>query len=130
MTTPFWCLLVVVFIPFVLAGISGYFKSQQFGSVDNNNPRAQSAQLEGAGARAVAAQHNAWEALAVFTASVAVAHMAGADAGWSATAAMLFVVSRILHAGFYIADIAPLRSLSFMVGTLSCIWLFTLAARA
>jgi uncharacterized MAPEG superfamily protein len=130
MTTPFWCLLIVVFIPLVLAGISGYFKKQQFDSVDNNNPRAQSAKLEGAGARAVAAQHNAWEALAIFTASVAVAHMAGADPGTSATAAMLFVVCRILHAGFYIADMAPLRSLSYLVATGSCIWLFTLAAGA
>jgi len=130
MTTPFWCLLIAVFIPFVLAGVGGYFKSQQFDSLDNNNPRVQSAKLEGAGARAVAAQQNAWEALAMFTPSIAVAHMAGADPGSSATAAMLFVVARVLHGGFYIADLAPLRSLSFLVASGSCIWLFTLAARA
>ncbi len=130
MTTPFWCLLIAVLIPYVLTGIGSYYKSQQFSSVDNNNPRVQSAQLEGAGARAVAAQLNAWEALALFTASVAVAHMAGADPGMSATAAVVFVVARILHAGFYISDMAPLRSLSFTVGFGSCIWLFTLAARA
>ena len=94
MTTPFWCLLIAAFLPFVLAGIGGYFKSQQFDTLDNNNPRVQSAQLVGAGARAVAAQQNAWEALAIFTAAVAVAHMAGADPGTSAMAAMLFIVSR------------------------------------
>ncbi len=130
MTTPFWCLLIAVLIPFVLAGIGGYFKSQQFDSLDNNNPRVQSALLEGAGARAVAAQQNAWEALAVFTAAVAVAHLAGADAGSSATAAMLFIAARVLHGGFYIGDLAPLRSLSFLVALGSCIWLFTLAGRA
>lgn len=130
MTTPFWCLIIAVFIPFVLAGIAGYFKSQQFDSLDNNNPRVQSAQLEGAGARAVAAQQNAWEALAVFTVAVAVAHMAGADPGSSATAAMLFVVARVLHGGFYISDLASLRSFSFLAAFGSCIWLFTLAARA
>jgi uncharacterized MAPEG superfamily protein len=130
MTTPFWCLLIAAFMPIVLAGMGGYFKSQQFDSVDNSNPRNQTAQLEGAGARAAAAQSNAWEALAIFTASVAVAHMAGADPGSSATASVLFVGSRILHAGFYIADVAPLRSLSFLVGLGSCIWLFTLAAGA
>jgi uncharacterized MAPEG superfamily protein len=130
MTTPFWCLLIAVFIPFVLAMVGGYFKSQQFDALDNNNPRAQSAQLEGTGARAVAAQQNAWEALAMFTPSVAVAHMAGADPSSSATAALLFVAARVLHGGFYIADLAPLRSVSFLVASGSCIWLFTLAARA
>ncbi len=130
MTTPFWCLLITVLIPLVLAGIGGYFKSQQFDSVDNNNPRAQSALLEGAGARAVAAQQNAWEAVGIFTACVAVAHMAGADPGSSATAAMLFVVARVLHAGFYIADLAPLRSTSFLVAIGSCVWLVTLASSA
>jgi len=130
MTTPFWCLLIAAFLPIVLAGIGGYFKSQQFDTLDNNNPRVQSAQLVGAGARAVAAQQNAWEALAIFTAAVAVAHMAGADPGTSAMAAMLFIVSRVLHGGFYIADLAPLRSVSFLVAFGSCIWLFTLAARA
>jgi len=130
MTTPFWCLLVAVLLPIVLAGIGGYHKSKQFETVDNNNPRAQNARLEGAGARAVAAQNNAWEALAMFTAAVSVAHMAGADPGSSATAAMLFVAARVLHAGFYLADIAPARSLSFLVGFGSCLWLFALAARA
>ncbi len=130
MTTPFWCLLVAVLLPIVLAGVGGYFKSQQFDAVDNNNPRAQSTQLTGAGARAVAAQNNAWEALAVFTAAVFVAHSAGADPGSSATAAMLFVGARILHAGFYISDLAPARSLSFLVGLGSCLWLFGMAARA
>jgi uncharacterized MAPEG superfamily protein len=130
MTTPMWCLLIAVLIPFVLAGIGGYFKTKQFGSVDNNNPRRQSAELEGPGARAAAAQSNAWEALAIFTVCVVVAHLAGADPGASATPAMLFILGRIAHAGFYIADLAPLRSLSFLFAIGNCVWLITLAARA
>ena len=128
MTIPFWCLLIAAFLPIVLAGIGGYFKSQQFDTLDNNNPRVQSAQLVGAGARAVAAQQNAWEALAIFTAAVAIAHMAGVDPATSATPAMLFIASRVLHGGFYIADLAPLRSVSFLVALGSCIWLFSQAA--
>lgn len=130
MTTPFWCLLIAVFIPYVLAGTSGYFKAKQFGAIDNNNPRAQAAQLTGAGARAWAAQQNAWEALAVFTAAVVVAHLAGADAGRSAMAAQLFLGARVLHAIFYIADLATARSAIFFVGFGSCLWLFWLAASA
>jgi uncharacterized MAPEG superfamily protein len=127
MTIPFWCLLIAVLIPYVLAFTAAYHKSRQFGSVDNNQPRAQGAALTGTGARVWAAQQNAWEALAVFTAAVGVAHFAGADPGRSAIAAELFIVARILHAIFYATDLATLRSLAFMVAFGSCLWLFWLA---
>lgn len=130
MTTPFWCLLVVVLLPYVLTGVSGYYRGKQFGTVDNNQPRRQAAQLEGAGARAWAAQSNAWEALGVFAPAVFVAHLAGADPGSSAAASLVFVLARIAHPIAYIADVAPVRSLSFLVGLGSCLWLFGLAARA
>ena len=130
MTTAFWCLLAVILIPYVLAGLGAYFRTRQLGTLDNKNPRAQTAQLQGAGARAVAAQQNAWEALPVFATSVFVAHLAGADAGSSATAALVFVAARSLHSVFYIANLDVLRSLSFLVGVLCCFWLFVQAALA
>lgn len=117
-------------LPFVLAGFGGYYRVRQFGNLDNKTPRKQSAALEGAGTRAVAAQQNAWEALAVFTAAVAVAHLAGADAGTAATASLVFVAARILHPIFYITNLDVLRSLSFVVGLGACITLFVSAARA
>ena len=130
MTTPFWCLLIIIVLPYVLAGMGGYFRVQQFGTLDNQQPRTQAASLEGIGARVYAAQQNAWEALPVFATSVFVAHLAGADAQKSAIAAILFVIVRILHAGFYLANLDKLRTLIFLVGLGSCIWLFVLAARA
>ena len=50
-----------------LAGVGGYFRQANLGAVDNENPRTQAALLEGAGARAYAAQANAWEAVALFS---------------------------------------------------------------
>jgi uncharacterized MAPEG superfamily protein len=85
MTTPFWCLLIAIFLPYVFSGATAFFKQKQFGTLDNRHPRAQAAALEGPGARAYAAQANAWEALAVFVPSVLVAHLAGADPAASAT---------------------------------------------
>jgi uncharacterized MAPEG superfamily protein len=128
MTTPFWCLLIAIFIPYVLAGCGSYFKVKQFGSLDNHQPRVQAAALSGVGARVNAAQQNAWEALPVFSAAVIVAHIAGADPGASASAAVVFVAARILHAVFYATDLAPLRSLAFFVGIAACLRLFWLAA--
>ena len=129
MTTPFWCLLVAIFIPYVLAGVTVYFKSKQLGSVDFNNPRDQSLALKDTGARANAAQQNAWEALVVFAAAVLVAAGASADAATSSTASLLFVGARLFHAIFYILNVPPMRTLSFAVGLGSCVWLFVLAAQ-
>ncbi len=132
MTTPFWCLLITIFIPYVLAGTTGFLKNRDLGSIDNDDPRDQAARFPeaSAGRRAVAAQQNAWEATAVFTAAVLVAHLAGASAGASATAAMVFVAARIVHAVCYVSGLSTLRSVSFLVGFVCCLTLFGLAIRA
>lgn len=119
MTTPLWCLVIVALLPFPLAFTGGYFKMRQFGSIDNKNPRQQTQKLEGAGARAAAAQANAWEALAFFTAVVAVLSVANPEAAHGAAAANLslgFVATRVLHPIFYLANIDVARSLVFLAG--------------
>jgi uncharacterized MAPEG superfamily protein len=128
MTTPFWCLFVVVLIPYVLAGVGGYFRGKAFGEADNKNPRAQAARLEGPGAHAYAAQANAWEATAVFTAAVFTAHAAGVPAASAAPWTIAFVVARVLHPVFYLMDQDKLRSLSFLAGFVCVIALFVKAA--
>lgn len=130
MTTPFWCLIVVAALPYVLAGVGGYLKVKQLGGLDNHHPRIQNAELRGAAARAWAAQLNAWEALALFATAVLMAHLAGARPAASATAAIIFVVARVLHPIFYIGDIPALRTGIFLVGLGASIWLFALAALA
>ncbi len=130
MTTPFWCLFIVAMIPYVLAGLGGYFKIQQFGKLDNNHPRIQAADLRGIGARAYAAQMNAWEAVALFAAAVLVAHLAGADPRLSAMASVIFVIARLVHPILYISNLASFRTGVFTVGLLCSFWLFVLAARA
>jgi len=130
MTFPFWCVVATALLPYFLSSAAGYFRTRQFGTLDNNDPRAQAARLEGTGARAYAAHQNAMEALPIFTAAVVIAHLAGADPGLSSIAAGIFVVTRILHPIFYITNVAPARSAAFLVGLGCCIWLFALAARA
>lgn len=130
MTTPFWCLFATALLPYLLAPVSGYYRFKEFGAVDNKNPRKQQAASTGIGARAVAAQQNAWEALPVFASAVIVAHLANADAGTTATLSLVFVATRILHPIFYIADIDKLRSLVFLGGAACWIGMFISAARA
>jgi uncharacterized MAPEG superfamily protein len=130
MTVPLWCLLIAVLMPYVLTGVGAYFRIQQLGEIDTHAPRVQAMELRGPAARAYGAQLNMWEAIAVFTAAVVTAHLAGADPVKSAMAAELFILARIFHAIFYVSDLDKLRTLSFTVGFGACIWLFVLAASA
>lgn len=120
MTTPFCCLLIVAVMPYILAGLGGYFRMRQLGTLDNNHPRIQATRLEGIAARAWAAQQNAWEALAVFGVVVIVAHLVHADAEASATASLVYLATRFAHPVLYLANQATLRTLVFVVG-LGCI---------
>lgn len=66
----------------------------------------------------------------MFTPSVLIAHLAGADASLSAYAAILFCVARVLHALFYALNWSTARSSIYFVALGSCFWLFWLAATA
>jgi uncharacterized MAPEG superfamily protein len=130
-TTPLWCLVIVALLPYVLSFTAGYFRMRQFGGIDNKHPRQQQAKMEGVGARAVAAQQNAWEALAFFTAGVAVVHLANPEAARSATAANLslaFLATRLIHPLVYLANADIIRSAVFLVGLACVAGLFWIAA--
>ena len=128
MTIPFWCVLAVLLLPLVWAFTGGYYRGKAFGTADNKNPRAQAAKLEGPGARAYAAQANAWEAAILFSAAILTTHAAGLSAAAATPWAIAFVVFRILHGIFYVQDIDKARSGAFMGGMVCIIALFVKAA--
>lgn len=123
MTIVLVCITIAIFLPQMLAFASVRYRLQQFGKIDINQPRVQASELTSAGHRAVAAQNNAWEALALFLAAILMALIAGVQIEALRNPAILFIVARILHAAFYLADKAPLRTLSFMVAFASVIWI-------
>jgi len=130
MTVPFYCLVIVCFLPYVWGFASIPERQKQLGRVDNKDPRAQQALLTGRGARAIAAHKNAFEAIAIFAPAVIVAHLAGADPAWSSSLAQIFVSARLLHGIFYLLDLDLLRTGIFGVGLACDIGLFVLAAQA
>ena len=130
MTIPFWCVFVAGILPYVWVGIAASERRKQFGKADNKLPRLQEAQLTGRGARAMGAHNNAFEAFGFFAAGVIIAHIAGADPGWSTIFALAFVAARIAHGLLYLADIDAMRSLSFGIAQVCTLALFVLAARA
>jgi uncharacterized MAPEG superfamily protein len=130
MTTVLTCLLIMCVLPLVCAWTAGYYRKKQLGSVDNKEPRNQALQLTDAGARAVAAQANTWEAVAVFSAAILAVFMSGLEMSSIATLTMVFVALRVAYIPAYIANIDKLRSLLFLAGFGICLYLFKLAISA
>lgn len=124
-----YVLLVTSILPIVIAGAAVHFRKKQFGFADNNHPRLQQSQLTGIGARTLAAQQNAWEALPILMAVVLIAYASDVNLHTLTLPALIFITFRVLHAIFYITNKPNLRSLSFAVSFFSCLYIFYLAVR-
>ncbi|BFM05816.1 MAPEG family protein [Halioxenophilus aromaticivorans] len=121
------CLIIAAFTPLLAKAPLGYLQAKQEGGYDNNNPRAQQAGLSGLGARALAAQNNAFEAFPTFAAGVLIALWAEANLATVQLLCVLHIVARLCYLTFYLANLATLRSLSWMVGFGCAIALMALA---
>ena len=127
MSIAYWCILAAAVLPYVWYGAARAFA----GRVDNHDPRLGMSQLaEGRARRANNAQYNAFEAFAPFAAAVLMAQFAGVDAARISQLAIAFVVLRVLHGLFYVADVHALRSLAWGLGYACVVWLMVLAATA
>jgi len=116
MDYPYWTLLIAALLPYVWATVAMVYKIKMDGKIDLKLPREQTARLDGAGKRANAAQSNAWEALAVYTACFLTAVVADVDPGLLIIPAIGWVVCRLVHGFAYVSDIALLRMLAFAGG--------------
>lgn len=120
-------LLILCILPLACAWTSGFYRHKQLGSVDNKEPRAQAAQLSGAGARAVAAQANSWEALGLFSAAVLAVFISGVPLDSIASLALAYSVLRIVYIPLYVGNLDAPRSLVFLAGFGICMYMFYLA---
>ena len=127
MTIPFWGILYLLVVTFLLAALGDLLRIKEFGEFDNNYPRDQSSKLTELGSRVWAAQQNSWEAIIMYVPSVVVAHLVGVDLEQATIAALVFCVARFFHALFYIVNIGTLRSISYFVAFGCCLRLFWLA---
>jgi uncharacterized MAPEG superfamily protein len=130
MKLPFVCLALVLLLPYLLASYGAYYRKKSLGVVDNDNPRAQAAQLDAYGARIYASQQNAWEAATLFSASLLAAKVAGVSVSHMIVPSMLFLAFRILHPIAYIKGWSNIRSTASTAGLSCCAWLLVSAAIA
>jgi len=123
MTVALWCLLVAGLLPYIAT-----LTAKLGAPYDNRDPRGWLARQTGWRARANAAQQNGFEAFPLFAAGVIAAQLAGAEQDVIDKLALLFLAARIGHLGAYLADLAALRSLLWLVGIGSVVGLFVAAA--
>lgn len=125
MPVAYWCLLAVVLAPYFLSVAA----RSAVGRRDYvQDPRGFSEGLTGWRRRAHLAHLNAFEATPTLIAGLLVAELAGAPRLHVDSLAIAFVVCRVLHAGFYLADWPMLRSHAWRAGILCVIALFVVAA--
>lgn len=107
-----WTVLftALLWIPYILNMILVRGVTDAVGYPDDPKPLAPWAQ------RAKAAHYNAVENLVVFAPLVLVAHVIGAANDTTASAALVYLLARIVHFLVYTFRIPWLRTLSFVVG--------------
>jgi uncharacterized MAPEG superfamily protein len=118
LTVAYWCVLVASLLPIVCAGLAkwGMFGTpRRLGGYDNNHPRQWLAKQTDWRARANAAQANSFEALPLFIGAVIIAHQLGASQLRLDVLAFLFVVLRLLYIMMYVADLATVRSIVWVL---------------
>jgi uncharacterized MAPEG superfamily protein len=111
-------MLVAALMPIVCAGAAkwgGFGKPRKEGGYDNHNPRDWLARQTGFRARANAAQANCFEALPFFLAAVLAAIQLQAAPAVLSTLVLLWVLLRSLYVLMYLADMAKLRSLFWLL---------------
>lgn len=126
MAIALWTLLLAALMPIVCAGIAKVGP----GRYDNRNPRDWQAKQQGYRARAYAAQQNSWEALALYVAALVAAFIGDVPLETLGLIAGIFAASRVAYLGCYLADLATLRSVVWLVGFGSCICLIVMGAQS
>lgn len=121
------CVILAALLPILVKTPLIYLQSKQPGGYDNHSPRVQQQSLSGVGQRALAAHQNAFESFPPFGVGVLLALWAEAPVDQIQILCIVYIVSRIAHPIFYLADIDKLRSLSWAIGFAASIWLMCLA---
>lgn len=117
-TLAYGCVLVAALLPILCAGIAKWGllgKPRREGGYDNHNPRAWLARQTDWRARANAAQANSFEALPFFIGAVIIAHQLHAPQTRLDILAFLFIFTRLVYILMYLADMATVRSLAWVV---------------
>ncbi|MDP2562602.1 MAPEG family protein [Psychrobium sp. 1_MG-2023] len=114
MITLIWCLVIAALLPFI-AKVPLAIAMNKAGGYDNNHPREQQANLQGFGARALAAHQNAFESLIIFSIAILLALATNTITDTVQLLAMIHIGFRVAYNALYLLNIGVLRSISWTV---------------
>ena len=124
LTWAYWCVLIAAVLPYISAYIG---KAGNFGVRDNREPRDWAARQSGWRARALAAQANGFEGLALFIGAVIVAHQLGAQQARLDLFASAYIVLRCIYIALYVGNFGMARSAVWALGFLVSVAIFFIA---
>ena len=125
MIIAYWCILIAALLPYLWVSIA----KQSGERYNNRDPRSwQAKQTNPRSMRANAAHLNGFESFPAFVAGVLMAQLAEVPHGTITLLAIVFVIARVLHGVFYIANVQAARSLVWLVGFASALSLIVMAA--
>jgi uncharacterized MAPEG superfamily protein len=123
-TVALWCVLMAALLPY-LATTLAKAGGERY---NNRDPRAWLDRQEGFRLRAHNAQLNSFEAFPFFAAAVIVAQMLHAAQERIDALAIIFVAARIAYIVCYVADWHWVRSITWLIGWLTCLFIFVSGA--
>lgn len=106
---------IVVFMP-LITKIPLAIAMHKIKGYDNEYPRLQQSKLEGAGARALAAHKNCFEAICYFAPTVLLVITLDEHTLYTVQLSIAFVIARILYLCCYWCNWNKLRSTSWLIG--------------
>jgi len=121
MTTAYWCVLVIICMPYLWVAIA---RLPGITLQRNLIPRIVSEELNGARQRTYWAHLNALEVIAPFASAVIIASIMGVQQDRIDNLALTFVGFRIAHALMYVANYGILRTVMFTGGFICVVALF------
>jgi len=114
----YWGVAIAAILIYLPYGLVAYGRVKS--GFDPNAPRAIFDKLPPYAQRAAWAHQNAFESFTLFAPAVILVLLARGASPYTNAVVMTYVVSRLAHSGFYIANLGILRSLSWLV-SMGCI---------
>lgn len=122
-----WLIIIACLLPYVFTVIAK--KAGGFKPADNQNPRDFLSKTTGLSARANAVQQNSFESLPLFIASVLMAEYMVVPQIVVMTFGIAYIVLRVLYGICYLANLATLRSVIWMLSLLCPICLLIMVIK-
>ncbi|MFB6277749.1 MAG: MAPEG family protein [Halothece sp.] len=113
---------ILIYLPFMVVG----WARLQVG-YDYQAPRTMLEKLPPYAKRATWAHQNAFESFIFYAPAAIMAYVTQVDSQFAVWAAIAYVAGRFFYPIFYIANLPPLRSLMFALGSLSSMILYGLS---